>query len=332
MRAGPAERLDVVVDFAGRLGQTLYLRDASSGVDILQFRVSQDLTDGSSIPATLRALPAIGVPTATRTFNFDRTAGHWTINGLRFDPTRVDAQPVLGTVEKWVFHNPTGAAHTVHLHGIDQQCVSRNGGACYPYETMKETWLLEAGETVEIKLKFSDYTGRYVFHCHMIEHEDDGMMSQFEVVPPSVTPTPTRTPTPSATPTATPPAIAGTSFYTLIPCRIVDTRNPNGPFGGPALAAGFVRAFPVATACGIPASAKAVAINVTVVNATGGGHLTVYPAGTQTPLASTINFRAGLVRANNAIVLLGTGGQLSVFCGMTSGSTDFVLDVNGYFE
>jgi hypothetical protein len=118
----------------------------------------------------------------------------------------------------------------------------------------------------------------------------------------------------------------------VAPCRIVDTRNPNGPFGGPALAAGFVRAFPVATTCGIPSSAKAVAINVTVVNATGAGHLTVYPAGTQTPLASTINFRAGLVRANNAVVPLGTGGQLSVFCGMTSGSTDFVLDVNGYFE
>ena len=182
MRAGPAERFDVVVDFAGRLGQTLYLTDSLSGTDILQFRVTQNLTDNSSVPATLRALPDLGNPTITRAFNFDRTAGHWTINGLRFDTNRVDAQPVLGTTEKWVFHNPTGAAHTVHLHGIDQQCMSRNAGPCYPYEAMKETWFLDSGETVEVKLKFTDYTGRYVFHCHMIEHEDDGMMAQFEVV------------------------------------------------------------------------------------------------------------------------------------------------------
>jgi spore coat protein A len=334
MRAGPAERLDVVVDFAGRLGQTLYLRDAASGVDVLEFRVVQNLTDNSSIPPTLRPLPVIGTPTLTRTFNFDRTAGHWTINGLRFDTNRVDAQPVLGTTEKWIFHNPTGAAHTVHLHGIDQQCMSRNAGPCYPYEAMKETWLLDSGETVEVKLKFTDFTGRYVFHCHMVEHEDDGMMSQFEVVPPSVTPTPTRTPTPtpSPTPTPTPPATVGTSFHTLIPCRVADTRNANSPLGGPALVAGAIRNFPVSGVCGIPSSAKAVAVNVTVVNPTAQGHLTLYPAGSALPLASTTNFRSGIVRANNAVVVVGTSGQVSVFCGMASGSTDFVLDVSGYFE
>jgi len=227
-------RLDVVVDFAGRFGQTLYLRDAASGVDVLQFRVTQDLVDNSSVPSALRALPVIGEPTRTRSFSFDKTDGHWTINGLRFDPNRVDALPVLGTTEKWVFQNPTGAPHTVHLHGIDQQCVTRNGGACFPYETMKETWLLDPGETIEVKLKFTDFTGRYVFHCHMTEHEDDGMMSQFEVVPPTVTPTPTRTPTPTPTPTSPPPG-SGASFHTVPPCRIADTRSANGPLGGPAL-------------------------------------------------------------------------------------------------
>jgi FtsP/CotA-like multicopper oxidase with cupredoxin domain len=332
MRAGPAERLDVVVDFAGKLGQTLYLTDSSSGTDILQFRVTQNLTDNSSVPAALRALPDLGNPTVIRTFNFDRTAGHWTINGLRFDTNRVDAQPVLGTTEKWIFHNPTGAAHTVHLHDVDQQCMSRNAGPCYPYEAMKETWLLDPGETVEVKLKFTDFTGRYVFHCHMVEHEDDGMMSQFEVVPPSVTPTPTRTPTPtpSATPTATPPA--GTSFHTLTPCRIADTRNPDGPAGGPVLAAGASRTFAVSGVCGIPSTAKAVAVNLAVVLPTTGGHLTVYPAGTSLPLTSSINFRAGIVRANNAILRLGAGGQITVFCGMPSGSTNFLIDVSGWFE
>jgi spore coat protein A, manganese oxidase len=334
MRAGPAERLDVVVDFAGKLGQTLYLTDSSSGTDILQFRVTQNLTDNSSVPAALRPLPDLGNPTVIRTFNFDRTAGHWTINGLRFDTNRVDAQPVLGTTEKWIFHNPTAAAHTVHLHDVDQQCMSRNAGPCYPYEAMKETWLLDPGETVEVKLKFTDFTGRYVFHCHMVEHEDDGMMAQFEVVPPSVTPTPTRTPTPTptVTPTTTPPAVVGTSFYTLAPCRIVDTRNAPGPQGGPALVAGSTRTFPVTGICGVPPTAKAVTVNIVVINPTALGHLTLYPAGGILPLASTINFRAGIIRGNNAIVTLGTAGQVSVFNGMGSGSTDFVLDVSGWFE
>jgi plastocyanin len=140
--------------------------------------------DDSTIPPTLRALPDIGEPTVTRTWSFDRTDDHWTINGLRFDPDRIDAQPVLDTTEKWIFTNPTGMSHTVHIHDVDQQCLSRNGGPCYPYETMKETWYLEPGETIEVKLRFTDYTGRYMLHCHMIEHADDGMMAQFEVVAP----------------------------------------------------------------------------------------------------------------------------------------------------
>jgi spore coat protein A len=198
MRMGPAERLDVVVDFAGRLGQDVYLTDTLTGAQLLQFRVTQQLVDDSSIPPTLRPLPNIGEPTVTRTWNFDKTSGHWTINGLRFDPNRIDAKPALGTTEKWVFTNPTGRPHTVHVHDVSQQCISRNGGACYPYETMKETWYLDPGETIEVKLKFTDHTGMYMLHCHMIEHEDDGMMTQFEVV--RATPTPRPRPTPGRRP------------------------------------------------------------------------------------------------------------------------------------
>jgi spore coat protein A len=200
MRMGPAERLDVVVDFAGRLGQDVYLTDTLTGMQLLQFRVTQHLVDDSAIPPTLRSLPDIGEPTVTRTWGFDRTAGHWTINGLRFDPNRVDARPVLGTTEKWIFTNPTGRPHTVHIHDVAQQCLSRNGGPCYPYETMKETWYLDPGESIEVKLKFTDHTGKYMLHCHMIEHEDDGMMTQFEVIA-RVSPTPRPRPTPFPRPT-----------------------------------------------------------------------------------------------------------------------------------
>ena len=194
MRIGPAERLDVVVDFAGKLGQNLYLTDTLTSLQLLQFRVTQHLVDDSTIPPTLRALPDIGEPTVTRNWSFDHTAGHWTINGLRFDLNRVDARPALGTTEKWVFTNPTGQPRTVHIHDVSQQCLSRNGGPCYPYDTMKETWYLAAGETLEVKLKFTDHLGMYMLHCHMMEHEDDGMMTQFEVVRPSPTPRPRPTP------------------------------------------------------------------------------------------------------------------------------------------
>lgn len=185
MEVGPAERLDVVVDFTGKLGQELYLDDAYQVVPLLKFRVNQHVPDPSTVPATLRQPPDIGQPTVTRNFSFDFTSNHWSINGLTFDPNRIDARPVLGTTEKWVFTNPTGTTHMVHIHDVDQQCVSRDGGPCYPYETMKETWAVTPGETLELKLKFTDHVGIYVMHCHILEHEDDGMMTQFEVVAPS---------------------------------------------------------------------------------------------------------------------------------------------------
>jgi FtsP/CotA-like multicopper oxidase with cupredoxin domain len=137
----------------------------------------------------------------TRNWSFNQAGGHWAINGLRFDPNRVDARPVLGTTEKWVFTNPTGQAHTVHIHDVSQQCLTRNGGACYPYETMKETWYLTPGEVLEVKLKFTDHVGMYMLHCHMVEHEDDGMMTQFEVVA-RANPTPRSRPTPMPRPMA----------------------------------------------------------------------------------------------------------------------------------
>ena len=194
---GPAERVDVVVDFAGELGQNIYLMDTVTGTQLLQFRVTQHIIDDSTIPAVLRPVPDIGEPTVTRNWSFDQTAGHWTINGLRFDGGRVDARPVLGTTEKWVFTNPTAQVHMVHIHDVSQQCVSRDGGACYPYETMKETWLLFPGEVLELKLRFTDHIGMYMLHCHILEHEDDGMMTQFEVVAPRTRPTPRPRPTPA---------------------------------------------------------------------------------------------------------------------------------------
>ncbi len=137
---------------------------------------------------------------------------------------------------------------------------------------------------------------------------------------------------PPPTPTPTPTPSVGKGFFTVTPCRVADTRNPPGPSGGPALAANTVRAFPVSGLCGIPSSATSVAINLVAVLPSSGGFLRVYPAGAAAPLTSSINFRSGDIRANNAVVALGAGGQISVQCVMNSGSTDIVFDVSGYFQ
>jgi hypothetical protein len=92
---------------------------------------------------------------------------------------------------------------------------------------------------------------------------------------------------------------------------VADTRDPPGASGGPALAANTIRSFPVSGICGIPATAIAVAINVAVVVPSDDGDLRVYPVGRAAPLASSINFRAGIIRANNAVIPLGAGGQIS---------------------
>jgi hypothetical protein len=120
-------------------------------------------------------------------------------------------------------------------------------------------------------------------------------------------------------------------LYTVPPCRVADTREPPGM----PLAAKTARPFAVTGTCGIPADARAVAVNATAVNPTDFGNLRLYPAGGAAPLASSLNFAAGQTRANNAIVSLGLGGELAVQCDMspgTSGATHFVLDVYGYFK
>ncbi|HQQ76928.1 MAG TPA: DUF1800 domain-containing protein [Thermoanaerobaculia bacterium] len=122
-------------------------------------------------------------------------------------------------------------------------------------------------------------------------------------------------------------------FYPITPCRAVDTRNPNGASGGPALAAGGARAFQLAGSCGVPVTARAVVTNLTVVNPSSAGDLAIFPTGTPSPTGATaINFKAGRTRANNFIARLGTTGDIAVFTEMPSGTVHFLIDVSGYFE
>ena len=128
---------------------------------------------------------------------------------------------------------------------------------------------------------------------------------------------------------------AGVKFYTVPPCRVLDTRNPTGPLGAPSLQPFGTRTFNVAaSACGIPAAAVAISVNLTVTNPTKPGNLTLDRGdAAQLPLASAINFSANRTRANNAVVPLATNasGTIKVLAS-TAGTVDFILDVNGYFQ
>jgi FtsP/CotA-like multicopper oxidase with cupredoxin domain len=181
---GPAERLDVLVDFRGlSVGTKVMLRDLNAGWDLLEFNVARQVTGGGSIPSgSLSTIETLSNPVVTREFSFD---GMTRINGLEFDPNRIDFQVFFGQTELWRFTTGGNAPHPIHIHGASLQMVSRSGGRgqLFPWEAgWKDTVLLLDGETAEVLIRFDAYRGRYLIHCHKLEHEDQGMMANFEVV------------------------------------------------------------------------------------------------------------------------------------------------------
>jgi hypothetical protein len=122
-------------------------------------------------------------------------------------------------------------------------------------------------------------------------------------------------------------------FYVITPCRLLDTRNAAGPYGGPALSSNVARNIVVAGQCGIPAGATAVAINVAAVTPPSLGRLVVYPgpAGSAVPTVSTINFRTGETISNNAIVPISPDGSINIYSTATS-PMHAVIDVYGFFR
>jgi hypothetical protein len=128
---------------------------------------------------------------------------------------------------------------------------------------------------------------------------------------------------------AAPGGTGGLSFYPVTPCRVADTRNAAGPFGGPAMQARETRPFAIpASGCSIPATAAAYSLNVTVVPDGLLQFLTAWPAGSAQPLVSTLNSFDGSVVANAAIVPAGPDGAINIF---VTDPTDLIVDINGYF-
>jgi FtsP/CotA-like multicopper oxidase with cupredoxin domain len=198
---GPGERVEVLIDFGEMVGRHVRLLSASRDGHrklgskpyvgpLMEFRVGPRAEDTSSVPGALRPLPdwvASAPPTPSRRWELTIGKGispAWLINGKTFDPGRVDARPVLGSTETWEFHNRTAVAHLMHIHHTDWYMQSRNGKSPPPWEAcLKETFFLDPGDRIVVSGHFSDFAGKYVIHCHMIDHEDHGLMTQFETVP-----------------------------------------------------------------------------------------------------------------------------------------------------
>jgi hypothetical protein len=129
------------------------------------------------------------------------------------------------------------------------------------------------------------------------------------------------------------PPPVGLAFFTVTPCRIIDTRAAAAPLGGPPLAPSAQRIFKVTGACGIPASAVALAVNLTVVTPGQGGSLSAFPGNAFDFGTNVINFSPGQIRASNGVLSLATDGTgLLGFTNGSSGSTHLLVDVTGYFE
>jgi hypothetical protein len=128
-------------------------------------------------------------------------------------------------------------------------------------------------------------------------------------------------------------ATTATQFYTVTPCRVLDTRNAAGGWGGPAKWANHARQVRIGGQCGVPASAKAVALNVTTVAPAAGGTLVIYPGNAARTPTWSVNFAPGQTRANNVVVALSsdTTRELSVF-NQSGVPVHTVIDVNGYFQ
>ena len=182
---GPGERVDILVDLSRQgSGDGLSLRCHRAGWDLLTMMVAGERERGAVIPLTFSPIPRLlaGPRTRRRSFRFE---GHRRINGREFRMDDVDFRVPLGDTEIWEFESAGGAPHPVHVHGAHFQIVSRSGGRgrVFPWERgWKDTVLLEDRERVEVAIRFEYYTGVYLLHCHKLEHEDAGMMLNFEVV------------------------------------------------------------------------------------------------------------------------------------------------------
>ena len=208
LEIAPGERADLIVDFSEHRGAQLILKN--DAFVVMQFRVSSArVTDTSSLPSSLRPVPKIPESQAvqTRLLTLDEyvnksgnpvmlllNATHW--------KAPITEKPVLGSTEIWTLINPTNDTHPIHLHLVRFQILDRQSYEPWLFQTKRQLHFLGPPEPPEpgqagwkdtvraysrmvtrIIVPFDGFTGRYVWHCHILEHEDNEMMRPYEVIP-----------------------------------------------------------------------------------------------------------------------------------------------------
>ena len=166
----------------------------------MKFKVTATVTDSFTVPTKLSMVDSLPASSSVRSRVFDISNpmehhGYPMNDGMRmrhrinnklFDSSRIDESIKSNTNEIWVFDNSKGdEPHPMHLHGVFFQVLQRTGGrgSLIVSETgWKDTVLVMPGETVQIIIPFESNLGKFVFHCHNLEHEDDGMMLQYELI------------------------------------------------------------------------------------------------------------------------------------------------------
>jgi len=207
LQLAPGERADVVVDFSQHAGAQIVLK--SDSFNLMQFRVSRvKVSDSSKLPATLRAVPRIEESSAvlTRRLTLDEMQNMVAESqGMLLNKTPwhmpITEKPRLGTTEIWELVNLTDDTHPIHLHMVRFQVLDRRRFDGFQYMTAnslrytgpvmapeanemgwKDTVRVNAKTLTRIIVPFAGYPGRYVWHCHILEHEDNEMMRPYEVV------------------------------------------------------------------------------------------------------------------------------------------------------
>lgn len=204
---GPGERLDVLVDFSDlSVGNEIYLVSnkfsefnvqGRQSFNLMKFKVDRTSSSNFTLPSSLSTISPLSPNASVKTRTLDIAQmigsegghggmGRHSINGKIFEMERVDETVSAGTTEIWEFDNSGGdEIHPMHIHGVQFQLLERIGGRnkiIASEKGWKDTILLMPGEKVRIIMTFPEYKGVFVFHCHNLEHEDDGMMLNYKII------------------------------------------------------------------------------------------------------------------------------------------------------
>jgi FtsP/CotA-like multicopper oxidase with cupredoxin domain len=186
----PGERAEIVLDFTLDLGKSIILKESLDNLDIMQINVTSAVSSSLVLPSTLSTLTSYSLDDAVRTRSFvlNMVGGRMAINGKTMDINRIDEVVSVNEVEVWEISNSMNMEHNFHIHATHFSIVERDGSIANVPENekgYKDVVRIPPNGSVKVMVKMIDFidpNNGYMYHCHFLEHEDDGMMGQFTVI------------------------------------------------------------------------------------------------------------------------------------------------------